>query len=572
MKSARILAGILTATAAVSIVSFAGGAQVPAAHGPADLVIYKAKVHTVDPSRPEAQALAIVGDRIRAVGSEDEIRAWIAPGTSVLDAHGGTVLPGFNDSHVHFVDGSSLLSQVHLADATTREEFTRRVAAYAKGLQKSQWVLGGNWDHEKFPGATMPTREWIDVVTPDNPAWLDRYDGHMGLANTAALKLAGVDRNTPDPPGGTILRDAEGNPTGALKDAAAGLVERVIPPPSEEQLTRAIRAGLEEARRVGLTSVQDISHAPEMRVYQKLLAAGELTARFYCITPIQGYEAPLHAGITAGFGNDWIRTGALKGFADGSLGSTTALFFEPYNDAPGTRGLFNAMMLPEGHMLQMAQPADAAGLQIAIHAIGDRAIHEILTMYEEIARRNGPPRSLGPARGRRWRIEHVQHLLASDYDAFARLGVIASMQPYHAIDDGRWAEKRIGHERAKSSYAWRSLLDHGAKLAFGTDWPVAPLNPLLGLYAAVTRATLDGRHPEGWIPEQKITLAEAIEAYTLGSAYAEFTETQKGSLTPGKLADVVILDADLFRIPPEKIKEVKVVKTIAGGRIVYSAD
>jgi len=466
------------------------------------------------------------------------------------------------------VDGSSLLSQVHLADATTREEFARRVAAYAKGLQKGQWVLGGNWDHEKFPGATMPTREWIDAVTPDNPVWLDRYDGHMGLANSAALKIAGVDRNTADPPGGAILRDAEGNPTGALKDAAAGLVERVIPPPSEEQLTRAIRAGLEEARRVGLTSVQDISHATEMRVYQKLLAAGELTARFYCITPIREYQAQVGAGITAGFGNDWIRTGALKGFADGSLGSTTALFFEPYNDAPTTRGLFNAMMLPEGHMIQMAQPADAAGLQIAIHAIGDRANHEILTMYEEISRRNGP----GPARGRRWRIEHVQHLLASDYDAFARLGVIASMQPYHAIDDGRWAEKRIGHERAKSSYAWRSLLDHGAKLAFGTDWPVAPLNPLLGLYAAVTRATLDGKHPEGWIPEQKITLAEAIEAYTMGSAYAEFTETQKGSITPGKLADVVILDADLFRIPPEKIKDAKVVKTVVGGRIVYSAD
>src|SRR5208282_5122584 len=568
MTTLRTLAWTLAATAAFSALTLSGGVQKPASHDPADLVIHNAKVHTVDPAKPEAQALAIVGDRIRAVGSEDEIRAWIAMGTRVLDAHGSTVLPGFNDSHVHFLDGSLGLSQVQLGDATSRQEFTRRVAAYARGLQKGQWVLGGNWDHEKFPGATMSTREWIDAVTPENPVWLDRYDGHMGLANSAALKLAGVDRNTPDPPGGTILHDAEGNPTGALKDAAAGLVERVIPRLSEEQLTRAIHAGLDEARRVGLTSVQDISHATEMRVYQKLLAAGQLTARFYCITPIQEYQAQIGAGITAGFGNDWIRTGALKGFADGSLGSTTALSYEPYNDAPTTRGLFNAMMLPEGHMLQMARPADAAGLQIAIHAIGDRANHEILAMYGEIVRRNGP----GPARGRRWRIEHVQHLLPSDYDAFARLGVIASMQPYHAIDDGRWAEKRIGHERAKSSYAWRSLLDHGAKLAFGTDWPVAPLNPLLGLYAAVTRATLDGKHPEGWIPEQKITLAQAIEAYTLGSAYAEFTETQKGSITPGKLADVVILDADLFRIPPEKIRAAKVLTTIVGGRIVYSAD
>jgi len=453
-----------------------------------------------------------------------------------------------------------------LGDATTREEFTRRVAEYARGLKKGEWVLGGGWDHEKFPGATMPTREWIDGVTGDTPAWLDRYDGHMGLANSAALRIAGVDRNTPDPPGGAILRDANGDPTGALKDAAADLVESKIPPPSEEQITRAIRAGLAEARRYGLTSVQDISHAAELRVYQKLLAAGELTARIYAITPIELYRAQVDAGISAGYGNDWIRTGALKGFADGSLGSTTALFFEPYNDAPNTRGLFNAMMLPEGHMLQMAQPADAAGLQIAIHAIGDRANHEILTMYEEIARRNGP----GPAGGRRWRIEHVQHLRPSDYEAFSRLGVIASMQPYHAIDDGRWAEKRIGHERAKSSYAWRSLLDHGARLAFGTDWPVAPLNPLLGLYAAVTRATLDGKHPEGWIPEQKISLAEAIEAYTLGSAYAEFTDTQKGSLTPGKLADIVILDSDLFHLAPARIKDAKVSVTIVGGRIVYS--
>jgi predicted amidohydrolase YtcJ len=567
MISIRRFAALFAVFAAGSILSFQGAAQMPPSRPTADLVIHHARVHTVDRAHPDAEAVAIVGDHIAAVGSDQEIGAWIGPQTKVIDAHGASVLPGFNDSHVHFVDGSSALSQVQLGDVTTREEFTRRVAAYAATLKKGEWVLGGGWDHEKFPGATMPTREWIDAVTPDNPAWLDRYDGHMGLANSTALRLAAIDRNTPDPPGGAILRDAEGNPTGALKDAAAGIVERLIPPPNEEQMTRAIRAGLEEARRCGVTSFQDISHAAELRVYQKLLRAGELTARIYAITPIYLYQAQVNTGITAGFGNDWIHTGALKGFADGSLGSTTALFFEPYNDAPNSHGLYNAMMLPPGHMLAMAQPADAAGLQIAIHAIGDRANHEILAMYEEIARRNGP----GPARGRRWRIEHAQHLLPSDYDSFARLGVIASMQPYHAIDDGRWAEKRIGHERAMSSYAWRSLLDHHARLAFGTDWPVAPLNPLLGLYAAVTRATLDGKHPEGWIPEQKITLAEAVEAYTLGSAYAEFTDDRKGSLTPGKLADVVILNADLFHIPPERIKDAKVVATILAGKVIYSA-
>jgi len=557
---------MIAGAAALGALALAAYSQRPPARAAADTVIVNAKIHTVEAAKPEAQALAISGERISAVGSREEINAWIGPQTKVIDAHGASVLPGFNDAHTHFADGGQLLSQVQLGYAVTREEFTRRVAAYAQGLKKGEWVLGGGWDHEKFPGATMPTREWIDGVTGDHPAWLDRYDGHMGLANSAALKLAGVDRNTPDPPGGVILRDADGNPTGALKDAAAGLVENVIPPPSEEQLTAAIRAGLDEARRCGLTSLQDITHAPEMRVYQKLMLAGQLTVRVYGITPIQAYKEPAGAGIAAGFGNDWIRTGALKGFADGSLGSTTALFFEPYNDAPNTRGLFNAMMLPEGRMLQMAQPADAAGLQIAVHAIGDRAIHEVLSIYEEVARRNGP----GPARGRRWRIEHVQHLRPSDYDTFARLGVIASMQPYHAIDDGRWAEKRIGHERAKSSYAWRSLLDHHARLAFGTDWPVAPLDPILGLYAAVTRATLDGKNPSGWIPEQKITLAEAIEAYTLGSAYAEFTDEQKGSLTPGKLADVVILDTDLFAVAPEKIKDAKVAATIVGGKTVYS--
>ena len=566
MRRLRPLVVTIAATASLAAFALAQGAQAPASHSAfAEMAIVNGKVHTVDAARPEAQALAISEGEIRAVGTDAEIRSWIGPDTKVLDAHGASVLPGFNDAHVHFVDGSTLLSNVRLFDAVTREEFTRRVAERARTLKKGDWLLGGGWDHEKFPGATMPTREWIDAVTPDNPVWLDRYDGHMGLANSAALKLAGVDRNTADPPGGEIMRDAAGNPTGALKDAAADLVERMIPAPSEEQLAVAIRAGLAEARRVGLTSFQDISHAEEMRVYQKLARAGELTARVYGITPITQYQAPVGAGITAGFGNDWIRTGALKGFADGSLGSTTALFFEPYNDAPGKYGLFNAMMLPEGHMLAMAQPADAAGLQIAIHAIGDRAIHEVLSIYSEILKRNGP----GPARGRRWRIEHVQHLRPSDYDSFARLGVIASMQPYHAIDDGRWAEKRIGHERAKSSYAWRSLLDHHARLAFGTDWPVAPLNPLLGLYAAVTRATLDGKNPGGWIPEQKITLGEAIEAYTLGSAYAEFTEARKGSLTPGKLADVIVLDADLFAIAPEQIKDAKVRTTIVGGKVVY---
>jgi predicted amidohydrolase YtcJ len=337
----------------------------------------------------------------------------------------------------------------------------------------------------------------------------------------------------------------------------------VIPPPSEEQLLRMIQAGMDEARRFGVTGIHDISSTEDVRAYQVLAARGELTLRIYCITPLPQWQGPATAGVRAGFGNDWIHLGALKGFADGSLGSTTALFEKPYNDAPETSGLPNEMMLPEGNMLKMALGADKAGLQIAVHAIGDKANRIMLDVYAEVAKQNGENDN------RRWRIEHAQHLRPEDFERFAKLGVIASVQPYHAIDDGRWAEKRIGHERCKTTYAFRTFLDHGVRLAFGSDWTVAPLNPMLGLYAAVTRATLDGKNPNGWFPEQKLTLKEALEAYTLGSAYAEFREKEKGSLVPGKLGDVVILDTDLFAIAPEKIKDAAVRWTIVGGRVVY---
>ncbi|NDQ57058.1 MAG: amidohydrolase [Acidipila sp.] len=541
-----------------------------AQHPPADLVVLNGKVYTVDREHPRAEAIAVVGGRIRAVGSNTEIKEWIAPSTRVVDARGNSVLPGFIDAHVHFSNGGADLSNVQLRDTTTREEFVRRIGAFAKTLHKGEWILGGNWDHEQFPNAEMPTREWIDALTPDNPVWVDRYDGHMALANSLALKLAGIDRNTKDVPGGVILRDAAGNPTGGIKDAATSLVYRVIPPLSEERLTSAIRAALAEAASHGVTGVDDISGAADLRIYQKLLARDELTTRIYAITPIEEGAAPATVGIMAGFGNGRLRTGALKGFADGSLGSTTAMFFEPYNDSPQTTGVFAGMMFPEGNMLKMAKAADAAGLQLAIHAIGDKAIRTILDMYAQIAKENGPVPLNGRSE-RRWRIEHAQHMHPDDFEKFARLGVIASMQPYHAIDDGRWAEKRIGHERGKGTYAFRTFLDHHVKLAFGSDWPVAPLNPIAGLYAAVTRRTTDGKNPGGWYPEQKITLEEAIEAFTMGSAYAEFSEEQKGSIKPGKFADIVVINADLFAIAPEKIQDARVATTIVGGKIVYDA-
>lgn len=552
---------LLSLFAAFCIFAVNGSAQ-DKMHPPADMVVTNAKVWTVDKSKPRAEAIAIVSDRFAAVGSNAEIAKWMGPETKKLDAHGMTVVPGMIDSHVHLASGGFDLSSVQLKTAQTREEFVRRIAEFVKTRPKGEWILGGTWDHENWPGAPLPERSWIDAVTPDNPVFLSRYDGHMGLANTRALKLAGITRDTPTPDGGSIVKDSRGEPTGALKDAATALVERVIPAPSEGQLSEAIQAALREAARFGVTGIHAMVSAEDLRVLNQLRLQGKLTARIYAITPIQEWQAPAGAGITAGFGDDWLRTGAVKGFADGSLGSTTALFYDPYEDAPNTRGLPAGMMFPEGNMLKMALGADKAGLQLRIHAIGDKAIQTILDIYKEVEKQNGQ-------KPRRWTIEHAQHMAQKSFADFASLHVIASMQPYHAIDDGRWALKRIGAERGKGTYAFRTFLDRGIRLAFGSDWTVATLDPWWGVYAAVTRRTLDDKNPNGWYPEQKISLTESIEAYTMGSAYAEMSEAKKGSITIGKLADMVLLNSDLFAMAPESLKDVKPVYTIVGGKIVY---
>ena len=384
----------------------------------------------------------------------------------------------------------------------------------------------------------------------------------MGLANSVALRLAGIKKSTEDPPGGTIVRDARtGEPTGILKDAAQDLVAAVIPKPTDAEYDEAMGAALAEAARVGVTSIQDITLWDQYPVYQRFRDAGKLTVRISARTPMREWKRQAELVGRLGPGDSWLRLGGLKAFMDGSLGSTTALFFQPYNDAPNTSGLMASDNLPEGKLEKDIRDADKAGLQCSVHAIGDKANHLLLEYFEEVEKENGP-------RDRRFRIEHAQHLLAADIPRFAQLGVIPSMQPAHAIDDGRWAEKRIGPERIKTTYAFRSLLDAGARLAFGTDWPVAPLDPLIGIYAAVTRETTDGKNPHGWVPEQKISLEEAVRAYTAGSAYAEFGEREKGTLEPGKLADVVVLSQDIFRINPKEIPETEAVQTIVGGRVV----
>ena len=559
----------MTKTASYSALLFIllSSAIVPAqSKAAADLIITNARIWTVDPSHPTAEAVAVLGDRIAAVGSKQDVDNWRGPKTQVINADGKLLLPGFNDAHVHFVSGGMQLDSIQLNDATSAQEFAGRIADRAKVTAKGEWIKGGNWDETKWNPAEMPTKQLIDALTPDTPVFVTRYDGHMGLANSVALRLAGITAKTPDPPGGTIVRDAQGNPTGALKDAATDYIDKVIPPLSHDQRVKAVKRALRYAASVGVTSVQhmDASYA-DIAVYSELLQGGELTTRIYAAPLITHVEDQTKIGVRHAFGGSYLRIGAVKAFADGSLGSGTAYFYEPFLNQGNNRGLLSDEMHPISLMRDRYMTADSAGLQICTHAIGDEGISTILDLYADVVKAHGEA-------DRRFRIEHVQHMAAKDFERFAQLHVIASVQPYHAIDDGRFAESHIGHDRASRTYAFRTFLDHGVRLAFGTDWEVAPLDPMLTVYAAVTRATLDGKNPNGWFAEQKLSVAETIEAYTMGSAYAEFQEKEKGSITAGKLADMVLLSDNIFSIDHSRIRDTKVLKTFVGGKIVYDAN
>lgn len=534
------------------------------ARADADLVLVGGKVWTGDPANRFVEGVAVRGDRIAAVGTADAIRKLVGPGTHVIELDGRLVTPGFIDGHLHFMMGGFSLSRVQLRDAATPEEFARRIGEHAKRLPKGTWILGGDWDHELWSPVRLPDRGMIDALTPDHPVLVSRLDGHMALANSRALALAKITRDTPDPEGGTIVRDANGEPTGVLKDAAMDPVWALVPSASTEERIAAARAALAEAARLGVTSVNDVSDgeaALDFRAYQRLEKEGALTARIHLYVPIGSWKGLAGFGVERGFGGPHLRIGGLKGFADGSLGSSTAWFSEPYVDVPDSRGLRMPAM-GDGSMAAAVEGATKNGLQLAIHAIGDRANDEVLRMYE----RDPAPKE------KRFRIEHAQHLSDALVKRFAAAGVIASMQPYHAIDDGRWAERKIGHERARWTYAFRSLLDAGAILTFGSDWTVAPLSPMLGIYAAVTRRTIDGKNPGGWIPEQKITVEEALRCYTVNNAYAMFLEEEIGTIAPGYRADMVILDRDLFAIRPEEIERARVDATVFDGRIVYQRE
>ncbi len=525
----------------------------------ADLIIVNASIWTADENNSNAEAMAISGDKILMVGKNAQALSYKKSQTKVLDLNGQFVTPGFIDSHVHMMTGGRSLLNVDLRDAKTPKEFSQRVGDFSKTLESGEWIMEGNWDHTLW-GGELPQKEWIDSLTPNTPVLLFRLDWHMALANTAALKFAGIDKNTPDVKGGEIIKNKDGELTGLLKDNAMNLVLDKIPPMNTKQKDLAFSSAQTYFVSNGVTTVHDVDGLNKdfesYSVAKKYRANKALKVRIYAATPLNEWRKLRDMKDES---DDWLKTGCLKGFVDGSLGSHTAAFHDHYSDNHDDHGLF---INTSDSLYNWILNADQEGQHIFVHAIGDSANHEVLDIFERVVSVNG-------AKDRRFRIEHAQHLLASDFSRFKQLGVIASMQPYHAIDDGRWAEEYIGSERIKTSYAFNSLLSADARLAFGSDWAVAPASPLQGIYAAVTRRTLDGKNPTGWVPEQKISVEEALRAYTYDAAYASFDEATKGALMAGKLADFVILSNDITQIPAEKIREVVVLKTFVGGRKVY---
>ncbi|HTQ28014.1 MAG TPA: amidohydrolase [Puia sp.] len=529
-------------------------------HPTADRIYVNAKIWTGDTANPWATCIAIKDSSILYVGLD--YKPYKGSQTEVVDLDGRMLVPGFIDNHTHFLDGGFNLASINLRNVRTKAAFISSVKAYVDSVTDDRWVRGGNWDHEAW-GGELPRKDWIDSVSGRHPIFIDRYDGHMALANTAALQKAGVDKHTPNPPGGEIVRDPRtGEPTGILKDAAKDLVYGVIPALSDKELDESLQRAVHHALEHGLTQVHDMSSFggwDDLATYQRAYAHGLLDIRIYSFVPLRTWQKLDSFVKVNGRGNDRLRWGGLKGFVDGSLGSTTAWFYQPYLDAPHSTGL---QVTDTSLLRSWVLGADAAGLQVTNHAIGDRANDWILGVYEEAEKRNG-------SRDRRFRVEHAQHLTPQAIPRFAALQVIPSMQPYHAIDDGKWAYKRLDSARLKGTYAFKSLLTSNAKLTFGSDWMVAPLDPIAGIYAAVTRRTLDDKNPGGWFPEQKISVEQALTCYTANNAYAGFQEGRVGKLKAGMLADFVVLSDDLFKIAPEKIRDVLVLRTIVNGKEVY---
>lgn len=531
----------------------------------ADIVVLNGRIWTGDPVMPWAEAIAATGEYITSIGSTPDIKGAIGPKTQVIDAKNKLVIPGIIDNHTHLMIGGLQLLTLDLRSVLTEKQFVQAIADKALNLEPNHWITGGSWDHEQWPEGKLPEKNWLDPVTPTTPVFLTRADLHMGVANSLALQLAGITKETPDPAGGVIERDANGEPTGILKDTAMNIILSAIPKPTQKEYDQALIAAMNYAASVGITSVQDITawkNWDDWDSFVRFHQQDALTLRIYARTPITEWEKQQQMITSNGRGDDWLKLGGVKGFVDGALGSATAYMFKPYTDAPDTCGLLVDQMYPEGIMLQRITQCDEANLPVSVHAIGDRANSLLLDIFEAVIKENG-------ARDRRFRIEHAQHLLPEDISRMTKLKVIASVQPAHLADDGCWAERRLGDERCQSTYAFGSLFRAGVPVTFGTDWPVVPLNPFTGIQAAVTRQTKDGRHPDGWQPQQKISVEQALHAYTSAGAYAEFSEHRKGTLTVGKLADMVVLSQNIFTIEPKDIANTTVLYTIVGGKIVY---
>lgn len=565
--TAYLVVAIVTATVIAGLIV---GAQRDEADGPVDLIVVNGRVFTADGRGTMAEALAVRGNQVLAVGSNREIKRLRRRATRVVDAHGGTVLPGFNDAHLHLLGGGLALDRVDLLGATTLPEIERKIREFAAANPDRPWVLGRGWYYQPFPGG-LPTRQLLDALVPDRPAHMVAYDGHTAWVNSKALALAGITRRTPNPPNGVIVKDPRtGEPTGVLKEAAQRLVEKVLPEPTRADRLRALRAAVGAAHRAGVTSVQNASgSAQEFELYDELRRAGELKLRIYSALsaggPVDEMRAAELDAIRARYPDDVLfKTGAVKLMIDGVIEAHTAAMLAPYANRPAAAGA--PMMTPE-ELDRTVALLDARGWQIMIHAIGDRGIRLALDAYERAARVNPPP-----ARGRRHRIEHIETVDPADLPRFGRLGVIASMQPFHGSPSENqiavWTAN-IGPERASRGWAYRSIAEAGGRLAFGSDWPVVRLDPRFGLHMAVTRTTPSGTPDGGWFATEALPLARALEAYTSGAAFASFDEHRKGTLAPGMLADIVIFSADLFSLPPGRLLDAVVTATIFDGKVVY---
>ncbi|MGC4038140.1 MAG: amidohydrolase [Chitinophagaceae bacterium] len=525
----------------------------------ADSIYINTKVWTGDSAKPFVSSIAVSGNKIVYAG--DDYTSYKSDSTLIIDCAGKMIVPGFIDNHTHFLSGGYNLASVNLRVAKSKEDFIRILRQYCDSLKDDRWILGGDWDHEAW-GGELPDRRWIDSITGNHPLFVSRYDGHMAFANTKALSLAGINKQSITPAGGQIIKDKSGELTGVFKDEAMSLIANKIPLPSEKELDEYLDRAVQHAFENGITQVTDMSSLggwPDLETYRRNYKTKNPGLRIYSFVPIATWQRLDSFCKVNGKGDDMLRWGGLKGFVDGSLGSTTAWFYQPYLDAPASTGL---QVTDTNQLRKWVLSADSAGLHIAVHAIGDHANDFILGVFAEAEQKT-------PGKDHRFRIEHAQHLTQNAIPRFADLHVIASMQPYHAIDDGRWAYKRLDDARLKGTYAFKSLLDAKAIVTFGSDWTVAPLKPLEGIYAAVTRITLDDKNPDGWYPAQKISVEQALKCYTINNAYAGFQEYKVGKIKEGMLADFVVLSDNLFTIAPKKIKDVKVERTIVDGKEMY---